>query len=52
MVKTNAELYSTIGKFFPFAVGAKPGIFTANVRNGITFLNAISVSMQDLCIPI
>lgn len=31
IVKENAELYSKIGKFFPFAVGGKAGFSTASV---------------------
>lgn len=34
MVEVNEKLYSGFGKFFPFAVSAKPGFSIANVLEG------------------
>lgn len=48
MVEINEKLYLTIGKFFPFAVGAKAGVSTASVLDQGAYINKQVVHLDAI----
>lgn len=48
MVEINEKLYLTIGKFFPFAVGAKAGVSTASVLDQGAYKNKQVVHLDAI----